>query len=324
MWGISSILVSTFLACTSHGRRLQALAEVNQQNLAQPVKAQGLDALAALLLPEKPSAGFFVPAHSRRAGLTNPTLDKMNSKARVAPVSMAPREPKTLMSAVVGTPSIEKSEQEEELQGGAVGTISRVPAPLGNAEVTILDQGRCLALKLVRVLQAIVSALFTRKAVMATAIGIGADLCAQLIAGARVLDDWIPRQTLSMAIWSWTYTGTARPYVDRGFDLICGKGTSTREVLFKQFVELFLFKPFCHVPALYMATGMMAGKGFLGSWHKLCSVYGQTMVFSWALWPVPLYVYFRYIPYKHRVLFYSIFAFIQKCGFSYLSLPGKR
>lgn len=320
MWGISFMLVATLLACTSHGRRLQHLAEVNQQS----VQGWGLNALAALLLPESAPAGFSVPGCGRHLGVKNPTLYNMNSKSKLALASVRPRKPKTSMSLVAGNTTLidgrltqdalvaqlsanndEQVKEDKELQDSAVASVP----------------GKGLASKF----QAIFSTLKTKKPWMACAIGIGADLCAQVIAGARGPADWIPRQTLSMAIWSLGYTGMCRPLVDRMFDRICGKGTSTQEVFRKSLFELFLFKPFIHVPTLYMCTGMMSGKGFLGSWHKMCHVYTETMTFCWLLWPVPLYIYFKHIPYGNaRVLFYSIIAFVQKCGFSYLSLPGKR
>lgn len=194
---------------------------------------------------------------------------------------------------------------------------------LGDADKAS-DQGDSTVDAVTRMLGAIFAALTSKKSRLACAIGTCADLVAQVIAGARVISDWVPRQTVAMAIWSLCYTGATRPLVDKQFDKICGSGSSTRHVLSKQALELFAFKPAIHVPALYMVTGMLAGKGFAGSLAKLCKVYKSTMLFSWALWPAPLWYYFKSCPQEHKVLFYSLIAFIQKCGFSYLSLPGKR
>lgn len=310
------MLVWACLACTSHGRRLQSLAEAHPPQQ----QARGLEAIAALLSTVDPVAGFSGPGHGYNRPLSHHAF--RNSKAVE---SMRHSKPDVFMEErITRKPEIFIDVPVDFVNTSDVGTPAAqefdTAGPLAPHQEKYARWRRNLAEKL----QASVAALTSRKAWMACAIGICADLSAQMIAGARTVPDFVPRQTFAMAVWSLCYTGAFRKVVDKQFDRWCGKGTSNREVFSKQFVELFLFKPICHVPALYMATGVMAGKGWAASWIKLCSVYKTTMLFSWALWPLPLYVYFRYVPYSLRVLYYSVFAFIQKCGFSYLSLPGNR
>jgi protein Mpv17 len=154
-------------------------------------------------------------------------------------------------------------------------------------------------------------------ALMGGGIAGSADVTVQLANGSKAKDLDL-RRTMSLSAFGCFYGGGLQRILYMRFDMWFGIGNSMKQTLVKLFMDTFVHAPIVYIPAFYMMTGMIQGLGLSGSYEKLKSKYNETLLSYWLIWPVPMFVCFRYIPETQRVLFISSIAFVEKCVYSYL------
>lgn len=159
--------------------------------------------------------------------------------------------------------------------------------------------------------QACYAACTTKDAIAAGAIGGAADMIVQVISN---LEPYNYLRTMSFVIFGQFYCGGFQPHVYRGFDRWLGD-----DILRKLLLEFLIYATIVYIPSFYLITGMLQGLGWSEALASLSTNYVETVVSYFLIWPLPMFVYFRLVPEKARVLYICMFSFVEKMVYSFLA-----
>jgi len=154
-------------------------------------------------------------------------------------------------------------------------------------------------------------------ALQASALAGAADLTVQVTCNKpQEIGDLNLQRVISYSMFGLLYAGGFQVVLYRRFDQYFGMGSAMRQALVKVAADCPIHAPFIYIPSFYLITGMVQGLGFSGSLTKLRDNYNETMQCYLMLWAVPMFVLFRCVPARYRVLFLASGAFFEKCVYS--------
>lgn len=310
--------------------------------------------LVLLLCFSSPVAGWQIGGHSQSIAMINPTMRLCRSHVGRLPAvqqrlrcgtsslvrllmlvqdkpsaQMQKARSKELDEAISGKDSSHDCHPERGIpvnsSVGFSGAAGRPPqrksdvsmTTLGQVEIGtpdyLLDEGygrEELTDRLETAIQSYARACVSQEAFTSCFLGGAADLVVQA-ASHGSFENIDYARVLSFMAFGTFYAGSFQPWVYRSFDRLFGD-----DVPRKLLAEFFAYAPLLYVPSFYIITGLFQGLGWSGSMDKLNDKYVATLLSFFAVWPAPMFAYFKWVPENQRVLFLAICGFIEKIAYS--------
>lgn len=160
-----------------------------------------------------------------------------------------------------------------------------------------------------------VAAVTSQQVVFSAMLGGVGNVAAQLAVNGANFDDLKLVPPLSYFLFSTFYSGGFQPNVYRAMDRLFGEDTVK-----KLGAEFFAYAPFLYIPSFYIVTGVLQGLGFSGSLERLSDLYRDTYLSYILIWPLPMFVYFRWVPVEYRVAYLSTCGFVEKAVYTLLGM----
>jgi len=166
---------------------------------------------------------------------------------------------------------------------------------------------------LVKSLKAYVAAVTSKQVICSAVLGGAGNVMAQLVDNGANFDDLELLPPLSYILFSTLYCGGFQPNIYRAFDRWFGEDIGRKIV-----AEFLAYAPLVYIPSFYMITGAFQGLGWSGSLERLSDLYLSTYLSYFLVWPLPMLVYFRWIPTEYRVGYLSLCGFMEKVVYTFV------
>mmetsp|Transcript_49042 Transcript_49042/g.88669 ORF Transcript_49042/g.88669 Transcript_49042/m.88669 type:complete len:324 (+) Transcript_49042:47-1018(+) len=299
----STCLVASIFACVAYSGQGDALSAVPASDVSTDVEKLGSSSqvvahdsksLATLLLAFNPlRAAREASGYGCRAA----------SIRRAQPVAIQSRAPALRMLQRAADKEEGKSKKRR-----SDSTITMDAAlELEQDEVQVLQLPEISRESLANAFKGYVEDITSWGVLLSTLIaGAGNTMTQVLSNGGHIMDiDFIA--TLSVMLFVQLYSGGIQPKIYGAIDRRFGDDN-----LKKMAVDFFLYAPFVFLPLFYMTTGPLRGLDWSATVSRFSNMYLDSYLAQLLVWPIPMFIYWRWIPERFGVIYIQGFAFIDK------------
>lgn len=136
--------------------------------------------------------------------------------------------------------------------------------------------------------------------------GCGNAMTQVLSNGGHIMDiDFIA--TLSVMVFVQLWSGGIQPKIYAAFNRVFGD-----DLIKKLAADFFGYAPLVFIPVFYTTTGIFRGLDWSDNVARLSSNFLDTYLAQLVVWPIPMFIYWRWIPQRFGVIYLQVFAFIDK------------